>query len=187
MARGSGDSLGRALINAIADAADGTVGVRRSYTAKGWHAQISKLTSSPRGYEAAAKVGLSANERTLKDWLAERREPTKANQSLIDKAYRLMAGRWPEEVERQRFDITGKVTIGSDSRDRGRDGHAALTIDGSAAGGAGWANMREAWESGEVDAEEFEGWFIEDILEADLGEWSEPPEFDGSSYEVVIS
>ena len=42
-------NFGRALVNALAEAAGGTVGVRRSYTAKGWHAQVSKLTSSPRG------------------------------------------------------------------------------------------------------------------------------------------
>ncbi len=186
MARGSGDSLGRALINAIAAAAGGAVGVRRSYTAKGWHAQISKITSSPRGYEAAHAAGLSVKHRTLVDWLAERREPSPANQLLIDKAYRLMAGRWPEEIERKRFDIIGEVAIGGDVRERGRDGHAPLTIDGSAASSSDWAPMRRAWEDGDVRDDYFEDGFL-DIIEADLGEFSEPPEFTGNDYEVVIS
>lgn len=180
---GHGDSLGRALINAIAAAAGGTVGVRRSYTAQGWHAQISKLTSSPRGYLAAESAGLSVNHRTLVDWLAERREPSPANQSRIARAYQIMAGRWPEEVERQRVDISGMVKIGDDERDRGTAGRAALTVDGSV---GDWGQMRRAWNDGQVDEEEFEDWFVEDVLEADLGDSSEPWEFTGSSYTVVI-
>lgn len=183
MARGDGDSLGRALVNAIADAADGTIGVRKSYTATGWHAQISKLTSSPRGYLAAEKAGLSVNHRTLVDWLAERREPNAENKGKIHKAYRMMAGRWPTEIERRTVSISGKVRIGDDERERGSKGNAALHIDGSA---GNWAQMKTAWNAGDVDEEEFEEWFIEDVLEADLGDSSEPWEFPGSSYTVVI-
>lgn len=184
MPSGHGDSMGRALVNALANAADGTIGVRKSYTAKGWHAQISKLTSSPRGYQAAAKVGLSATERTLKDWLAERVEPNKRNQTLIDKAYQIMAGRWPAEVESARnIEISGVVKIGGDSRNRGADGHAPLRIDGTV---GDWGRMRDAWNEGDVEADDFEEWFIEDVLEADLGETSEPFEFPGTSYTVAI-
>ena len=175
------------MINAIAAAAGGTVGVRRSYQAKGWHAQISKLTSSPRGYQAAAKVGLSANDRTLRDWLTERREPSKQNRSLIDKAYRLMAGHWPEEIENKKFRISGEVSLGDDTRDRGNGVHAPLEIDGSEAGLGGWDRMRRAWNAGDVDEEDFEDWFVEDVLEADLGEMSQAPEFPGGSYSVVIA
>lgn len=185
MATGSGSSFGEALVNAIAAAAGGTIGVRRSYTAKGWHAQISKLTSSPRGYEAAHKAGLSVNQRTLVDWLAERREPNKANQDLIARAYQLMAGRWPIEIEHKRFRIYGEVAIAGDVRDRGAGGTAPLEIDGSQATSNDWAEMRRSWESGEVDPDEFEDHFI-DIIEADLGELSDPPEFTGNSYQVVI-
>ncbi|MEH0582533.1 hypothetical protein QBA54_50755 [Streptomyces sp. B21-108] len=175
MAEGTGGSLGHALINAIAAAAGGTIGVRRSYTAKGWHAQISKLTSSPRGYQAAASVGLSANERTLRNWLAEKVEPTAANQRLIDKAYRVMAGRWPAEIENRRIDIHGLVKIGDDERERGgSSGRAPLTVDGSV---GDWRQMREAWAGGDIDEEDFEEAFIEDVLEADLGDSSEPWEF----------
>lgn len=181
--RGSGDSMGRALVNAIADAADGTVGARRSYTAQGWHAQISKLTSSPRGYLAAERAGLSVNHRTLVDWLAERRDPSAANQSKIARAYQIMAGRWPEEIERQGVEITGLVRIGGDERERGVPPHAPLRIDGSA---GDWGRMRRAWNEADVSADSFEEWFIEDVLEADLGDSSEPWEFPGSAYTVVI-
>lgn len=181
---GSGDSLGRALINAIANESDGTIGVRKSYTATGWHAQISKLTSSPRGYLAAEKAGLSVNHRTLVDWLAERREPSKANQALIDKAYGFMRGRWPDAVERRRVDIHGVVKIGDDERERGNGtGRAPLTVDGNV---GDWRRLRDAWNANEVSPEDFEEWFIEDVLEADLGESSEPWEFPGSSYTVQI-
>lgn len=183
MARGTGDSFGRALINAIADAAGGTVGVRKSYTAKGWHAQISKLTSSPRGYLAAERAGLSVSHRTLVDWLAERREPSPANQSKISAAYAYMRGGWPDGIERQDINITGEVSIGTDVRPRGTDGNAPLLIDGRA---GDWRRMKRAWDDGEVDEDDFEEYFVEDVLEADLGEFSDPPQFTGSSYTVVI-
>lgn len=185
--RGSGGSLGAALVAALADAADGTVGVRKSYTAKGWHAQISKLTSSPRGYQAAEKVGLSATARTLKSWLSWAGdgdpEPSQANQRKIAEAYAIMAGRWPQEVEHQDVSVTGTVQMGPDVRDRGSKGHSPLLVDGRA---GSWQRLRDAWESGDVDADDFEEWWIEDVLEADLGEGSEPWEFPGSSYTVVI-
>lgn len=185
MATGSGGSLGAALVAAIADAAGGTVGVRRSYTAKGWHAQISKLTSSPRGYQAAAAAGLSVNLRTLKDWLAERREPNAENRRRIADAYARMAGRWPAGIERRQVRISGVVQIGRDRRDRGSKGTSPLLVDGSV---GSWHRIRDAWEAGgDVNAEEIEEAFIEDVLEPDLGDSSEPWEFPGTSYTVVIA
>jgi hypothetical protein len=169
--------MGRALVNALADAADGTIGVRKSYTAKGWHAQISKLTSSPRGYLAAEKAGLSVTARTLKAWLAEDVEPSRANQSLIAKAYAIMAGRWPAEVEGRQFAITGKIQTGEDDRTR------TLNIDSTP---ALWSRMKQAWEDGEVDPDDFEDWFIEDVIEMDIGEGSDGWDFPGGQYTVVI-
>lgn len=180
---GSGESLGRALVNALAAAAGGTVGVRRSYTAKGWHAQISKLTSSPRGYQAAAAAGLSATERTLRGWLSESTEPNAANQRKISEAYAIMAGRWPDGIERQDISVTGTVRIGDDERTRGTAGHAALLVDGRA---GTWDRIKDAWNRGDVDEQDIEDWFVEDVLEADLGESSEAWEFPGGSYTVVI-
>lgn len=182
--RGTGDSFGRALINAIAAAASGTVGVRRSYTAKGWHAQISKLTSSPRGYLAAEQAGLSVNQRTLLDWLAERREPTASNQARIAEAYAIMAGRWPDGIERQDIEIHGVVQQAADRRERGGSSpHAPFLIDGRA---GDWTRMKQAWADDDVNDDDFEDWFVEDVLEADIGEGTEPWEFPGGSYTVVI-
>ena len=182
---GRGDSLGRALIGALTSAAGGTIGVRRSYTAKGWHAQISKLTSSDRGYQAAEAAGLSVTRRTLMDWLAERSEPTAENQRRIAAAYGIMRGEWPAQIERGQFAIRGEVKIGEDRRDRGSSGTAELAIDGRE---GDWSRMRRAWEDGDTDdEEEWESMFIEDVIEADLGESSEPWEFPGTSYTVTIS
>jgi hypothetical protein len=181
---GRGDSLGRALVNALAAAAGGTVGVRKSYNAVGWHAQISKLTSSPRGYEAAAAAGLSATARTLKAWLAQDVEPNAANRAKIAEAYAIMAGRWPDGIERQDVNIHGQVRTGNDSRERGGGSASApLLIDGRV---GDWRRIKDAWNSGRVDADDFEDWFIEDVIEADIGEGSDEWEFPGGSYMVVI-
>lgn len=177
MVSGTGDSAGEAFINALAAAAGGAVGVRRSYTAKGWHAQISKLTSSPRGYLAAQSAGLSVNQRTLVDWLAERREPSRANQALIAKAYALMAGRWPAEVQGREVSIRGVIKTGNDERTR------TLNLDSSS---ANWDRIKADWESGDVDPDNFEEYLIEDVIEEDIGEGSDGWEFPGGSYTVTI-
>jgi hypothetical protein len=182
---GSGSSFGRALIAAIADAAGGIAGTLRSYTAKGWHAQISKVTSSDRGYLAAEKAGLSVNRKTLMDWLTERREPSKANQARIAEAYRIMGGRWPAEVERSDFLIKGVTKCGNErDRDRGSGNEAPLLIDGRE---GRWDRMREQWEDGEPDPDDFEDWFIEDVIDEDLGEPSEQWEMPGGAYTVTIT
>lgn len=168
----------------MAAAAGGTVGVRRSYTATGWHAQISKLTSSPRGYQAAAAAGLSATARTLKGWLSQDVAPNAANQKKIAEAYAIMAGRWPDGVERQEFQIHGVMKTGADSRERGGgSGTAAFTVDG---GAGNWSRIKDAWNRGEVDEDDFEDWFVEDVIDEDIGETSEAWEFPGGSYTVVI-
>lgn len=183
MPTGKGDSLGRAILAAIAAAAGGQVRAYRTYTATGWHAQLSKLTSSPRGYTAAADVGLSATARTLRAWLAEAQAPSPANQRKIADAYQRMAGHWPPGIENKDIRITGLVKIGSDERDRGgRDGQPLL-VDGSE---GSWDNIKAKWESGDPDPDEVEDDFVEDLVEADLGETTEPWEFPGSSYTVVI-
>jgi hypothetical protein len=187
---GSGDSLGAAITAAITAAAGG--GHRRSYTAKGWHAQLSKLTSSERGYQAAADVGLSATARTLREWLSSPggehdRAPSAHNQSLIAQAYARMAGVWPAgDIEGKDVRITGEVKIGSDNRHRGgggRNGSAPFLVDGSA---GSWDAIRELWESGEMDPDDIEEAFVDDIVIADLGETTDEWEFPGSSYTVVI-
>lgn len=183
MPTGSGDSLGRAILAAIADAAGGHVGEYRSYTAKGWHAQLSKLTASPRGYTAAADVGLSATGRTLRAWLAERQAPSPANQRLIADAYQKMAGHWPPGIEDRDIRIIGDVGIGTDVRHRGSPGKAPFLVDGSQ---GSWDSIKDLWRDGDPDPDEVEDLFIEDLLEADLGETTDRWHFPGSSYTVSI-
>lgn len=159
----------------------------KSYTATGWHAQISKLTSSPRGYEAAAAVGLSASERTLRGWLAETREPTAANRAKIAEAYDRMARRpWPREVESKTIEVSGIVAIGrKDKRDRGTDS-APFRVNGANAGFGRWRDVQRRWEAGDIDPVWLADEWFADLIEDDMGEFSDPPTFSGSTYTVVF-
>lgn len=182
MATGSGNSLGAALLDLAAEL--GGAPRKSSYTAKGWHAQISRLTATQAGYKAADRVGLTVTERTLKDWLAERREPSAVNQSLIARAYVLAGGgRWPD-WEHKTFRIHGLVKQGDDERERGTVDVAPLIIDGTEADTATWAAFRDEWESGggmtEDDAEEY----FSNVIVDDIG-GSVAWEFPGSSYTVT--
>lgn len=184
VAEGRGGSLGRALLNAIADAAGGVVGRLKSYTLKGWHPQLRKLTEGPKGYQAAAKAGLSATPRTLTAWLAEQQTPNAANQAKIQQAYDIMAGEWPEGIERRKLEISGEVTIGGDVRTRGSEGRAPLRINGAS---GDWSSVRRQWESGSPDPDQVEDDFADDVIGEDISGTSEAMEFDGSSYTVVIA
>lgn len=142
--------------------------------AKGWHAQISALTDTPRGYEAAVKVGLHIKQRrTLEAWLSEDVEPTSANKRLIRAAYRYMVGGWDESVERREYSITGRIDSGDRTEDR------ELSIDGRA---GDWEPVRAAYLAGASD-EELEDAFIEHVIEEDIGPTSgDGWGFPGASY-----
>ena len=182
MATGSGNTLGEALLAAALQL--GGRPRRKSYTAKGWHAQITKIVSSPVGYAAANAVGLSATKRTVLSWLSESATPSKANQQKIQEAYNVMAGRFPSEMPYAEYRITGQVTLGDDSRYRGGLDSSPLLIDGPA---GDWGPIRSAWNSGHMTPEDFERLFIEYVIVEDLGEGSEPWMFDGSGYDVEIA
>lgn len=182
MATGSGNSLGAALLDLAAEL--GGAPRKSTYTAKGWHAQISRLTATQAGYKAADRVGLNVTERTLRDWLAERREPSAANQALINKAYTLAgAGRWPD-WESKTFRIYGLVSQGDDERERGTGDIAPLLIDGTNAYSTTWSAFRDEWESGggmsEDDVEEH----FSNVIVDDIG-GSIAWEFNGTSYTVT--
>lgn len=182
MATGSGNSLGAALLDLAAEL--GGAPRKSSYSAKGWHAQISRLTATKAGYKAADRVGLNVTERTLKDWLAERVEPNKANQELIYRAYVLAGGgKWPD-WERKEFRIYGVVAQGGDSRDRGTLDIAPLLIDGTEASASTWAEFREAWESGDGMTEDDIEDHFSDVIVDDIG-GSEPWDFPGTAYTVT--
>lgn len=182
MATGSGNSLGAALLDLAAEL--GGAPHKSTYTAKGWHAQISRLTATQAGYRAADKAGLDVTERTLKDWLAERREPSAANQALIAKAYTLAgAGHWPD-WEDKTFQIYGLVGQGNDVRERGHNGISPLRVDGTNAYPETWAAFRYEWESGGGMTEDQVEDYFSGIIQDDLG-GSLPWEFPGTSYTVT--
>lgn len=185
MATGSGNSLGSALLDLAAEL--GGAPHKSSYTAKGWHAQISRITSTKAGYEAADRVGLTVSERTLKGWLSWAGdgdpEPSKANQALIAKAYVLAgAGRWPD-WERKTFRVYGEVEQGGDVRDRGGDGTSPLLVEGTDASGRVWAEFKEDWEKGGITEDQIDGHFGVICMDALGG--SDPWDFPGTSYTVT--
>lgn len=182
MATGSGNSLGAALLALAAEL--GGAPHKASYTAKGWHAQISRLTATQAGYKAADRAGLTVTERTLRDWLAERREPSAANQALIAKAYALAGGgHWPD-WERKEFRIYGDVAQGDDVRERGTLDVAPLRIDGTEVSLSTWAAFRDQWEAGGMTEDDIEEAFS-DVITDDIG-GSETWGFPGGSYTVIV-
>lgn len=178
MAEGRGGSLGAALMDAL--------GRKSTYTAKGWHAQIAKLTASPRGSAAADAVGLDISARTLRAWLAESQTPSPANQARIKAAYEVLA-RAPlsSAVTDKLFAIKGRVKIGSDERDRGAGRHGPLRIEGR---NGDWSNIRARWEDPDFDEDELEEMFIEDVIYEDISDLSGGSmEFPGGGYTVSTS
>lgn len=77
-ALGEARAAGQAAANARASG---------SYTAQGWHAQISALTRHGRGSDLADGAGLNPTARTLSAWLSQSREPSRANRERIAQAY----------------------------------------------------------------------------------------------------
>lgn len=80
-----------------------------SYRAKGWHAQLSALTGSKYGSTASDKAGLSPSARTVKEWLSESRNPSKANQEKISEAYNALRNRRVEETTERAKKANGAV------------------------------------------------------------------------------
>lgn len=182
MASGSGSSLGAALLALAADM--GGAPRKSSYQAKGWHAQISRLTSTEAGYRAAEYAGLSVTKETLIEWLAEKREPNKENKAKIAAAYdKVGGGQWPG-WENSDFHITGKVKTGNDERDRGKDGTNPFLVEGREASASVWAEFQRDWEAGGMTQDEVEDAFIEVVEDAIPP--SDAWEFPGSSYTITI-
>lgn len=153
--------------------------------AKGWHAQISALTATPRGYEAAIQARLHVKTRaTLEGWLAQTQEPTAANKRLINAAYRLMIGQWDDSVERREYRIYGSIDSGDRSETR------ELIVDGRS---GDWTQIRDAYLNG-ADDDELERLFIEDVIVEDLGATSPRSDsdaeygwaFPGNDYEIML-
>jgi hypothetical protein len=164
--------------------------VRKSYTAKGWSAQLRELTSTAPGRAAADQAGLSVTARTLLAWLSEERTPTKANRAKIADAYQSMRGGFNRPAVMTDIHLTGQVTFYSpsekDRRMRGVGGSAPLLIDGKH---GNWDRTEDWWNRNVLFNDVAETFFIEDVIEPDIGEVSDGAwgaAFDGSWYEVRV-
>ncbi|MEV8547312.1 hypothetical protein [Streptomyces sp. NPDC051572] len=184
---GRGGSLGAALNDLLR--AQVTPRHRLStYNAKYWHAQLSQLTGTRRGYEALETAGLDVRPDTLFKWLSDPEYNVRRGyRDLIHTAYEnvaiVPADPIPDHVRSGQYEISGSVTTGTDERVRGTRDAAPLRIDGSR---GGWDAIEELWIAGELTADEFEDRFIEDVIEQDIGAGSDGWEFGGSSYSVEL-
>lgn len=160
----------------------------KSYDAIGWHAQISKLTESQRGYDAMAAAGIHVTGPTLVKWLTQdQREdfaPSAANRSKIRAAYDIMAGGWDSRNERRPYTIHGLVKTGTDVRNRGSGHQAPFLVDGSK---GDWSAIRDQWNAGRLTSEDAEDAFVNDVIGNDpaLEITSDPWEFPGDSYTIT--
>ncbi|WP_327591749.1 hypothetical protein [Streptomyces chartreusis] len=157
-----------------------------SYTAQHWHAQLSQLTATHRGYQALEEAGLDVTVRTLLNWLSEPEyNVRRAYRDLIRTAYEnvalVSAEPIPDRFTHSGFEISGWVTTGRDRRRRGTRAAAPLRIDGSA---GDWSEIEGLWMVGELTDDDFEDHFIDDVIVQDIGEGTDGWTFDGGSYSV---
>ncbi|WP_432198413.1 hypothetical protein [Streptomyces sp. bgisy027] len=184
---GHGGSLGAAL----GDLLRGQVTPRHrlsSYNAKHWHAQLSQLTGTHRGYQALEDAGLDVTVKTLLAWLSDPEYNVRRGyRDLIHAAYEnvaiVPAEPIPDRVKDGQYEISGWVTTGSDRRQRGTRDAAPLRIDGSR---GDWNAIEELWMAGELTDDDFEDHFIDDVIVQDIGEGTDGWTFDGSSYSVEL-
>jgi len=184
---GHGGSLGAAL-NDLLRAPVTPRHRLSSYHAKHWHAQLSQLTGTHRGYQALEEAGLDVTAKTLLNWLSDSEYNVRRSyRDLIHTAYEnvaiVPADPIPEHVKNGDFEISGWVTTGSDRRERGTRHAAPLRIDGRR---GDWDAIEELWMAGELTDDEFEDLFIDDVIVQDIGEGTDGWTFDGGSYSVEL-
>ncbi|MFF7601236.1 hypothetical protein [Streptomyces mirabilis] len=184
---GRGNSLGAALGDLLR--AQVTPRHRLStYSAKHWHAQLSQLTGTRRGYEALESAGLDVKPDTLIKWLSDPEcNVRRSYRDLIHTAYEnvaiVPADPIPDHVKNGQFEISGIVKTGADERERGNRRAAPLRIDGSR---GDWSDIETLWLAGDLRDDDFEDRFIDDVIVADIGEGTDGWEFNGSSYSVEL-
>ncbi|MGP4048881.1 hypothetical protein [Streptomyces sp. 2A115] len=193
MATGTGGSLGAALNALLRD--HGVQPLRRlsSYHAKHWHAQLSQLTHTQRGWEALERAGLTVRPETLVKWLSDPEYNVRRSyQGIIHAAYEniaiVPADPIPQPFKNGQFEIRGRVRTGDDDRIRGElNEHgripAPLRIDGRS---GNWAEIERKWAEGELSDDAFEDDFVEYVIIEDIGEGTDGWEFPGSSYTVTV-
>ncbi len=184
---GRGGSLGAALGDLLR--AQVTPRHRLStYNAKHWHAQLSQLTGTRRGYEALETAGLDVRPGTLFKWLSDPEYNVRRGyRDLIHTAYEnvaiVPADPLPDHIKDGQYEISGWVTTGTDRRQRGTPDAAPLRIDGER---GHWDEIEELWMADELTDDEFEDHFIDDVIVEDIGEGTDGWVFDGRSYSVEV-
>ncbi|MFJ9752572.1 hypothetical protein [Streptomyces chartreusis] len=184
---GHGGSLGAALNDLLRTQV--TPRHRLStYHAKHWHAQLSQLTGTHRGYQALEEAGLDVTVKTLLNWLSDAEYNIRRSyRDLIHTAYEnvaiVPADPIPDRFKDGDFEISGWVTTGSDRRERGTRAAAPLRIDG---GQGDWGAIEALWLAGELTDVDFEDHFIDDVIVQDIGEGTDGWTFDGGNYSVQL-
>jgi len=159
-----------------------------SYNARHWHAQLSQLTATHRGYQALEDAGLHVTTKTLVNWLSDPEYNIRRSyRDLIHTAYEntaiVPADPIPEHVKNGQFEISGTVKTGDDERERGTPRASPLRIDGRR---GNWDEIEELWAAGELTDDEFEDHFIDDVIVEDIGEGTDGWDFPGSAYSVEL-
>ncbi|MFE9122315.1 hypothetical protein [Streptomyces sp. NPDC007172] len=159
-----------------------------SYNAQHWHAQLSQLTGTHRGYQALEEAGLEVTAKTLINWLSDPEYNVRRGyRDLIHTAYEnvaiVPADPIPQQVKDGQYEISGYVTTGTDRRNRGTPDAAPLRIDGSR---GHWTAIENLWMADEFSDDALEDHFIGDVIVEDIGEGTDGWEFDGSNYSVEL-
>ncbi|MGW6262632.1 hypothetical protein [Streptomyces sp. NPDC055085] len=184
---GRGNSLGAALNDLFR-----TQVVPRhrlsTYSAKHWHAQLSQLTGTRRGYEALDSAGLDVQPGTLIKWLSDPEYNVRRSyRDLIHTAYEnvaiVPAEPLTDTVKNGQYEISGLVKTGNDERERGTPRAAPLRIDASR---GDWSEIERLWLAGELHDDGLEDLFLDEIIVADIGAGTDGWEFGGNSYSVEL-
>lgn len=158
-------------------------GIRHSFTAKSWHAQLSKLTETPAGYAALEAAGLNVTPKTLVAWLSDPLYPVRRGyREQIQSAYDIRRGVWNPENERREYHIHGVFKMGDDVRYRGDSENVAFYVDGR---DAVWDRIREEYEAGTLTPERAEELFVSDVIIEATDGVSETLELPGASYTIT--
>ncbi|MFF7145727.1 hypothetical protein [Streptomyces sp. SID2888] len=193
MATGTGDSLGAALNELLRRHSLQPLRRLSTYHAKHWHAQLSQLTNTQRGWEALERAGLTVRPETLIKWLSDpeynvRRSYRDTIHTAYEGAAIVPADPIPQSFKDGQFEIHGLVRTGDDERYRGGlsgSGRvtAPLRIDGR---NGNWSAIDRKWAEDELTNQAFEDDFIDHVIIEDIGEGTDGWEFPGTSYTVTL-
>lgn len=174
LGRGSGPTLGAAMVAAFTDVPGSRVRPARSTKAK-----LGQLTRSRRGRDALDDAGPRVTRRTLLAWLAGTRSPNKANAAAVDRAYSQYS-QWPR-VATATGVITGWIKVSNDTR------HRTIHIDHKR---GSWTNLDREWRKSRPNPDEIELLYIIDVILRDLTDHlsfpGEGPDGSPSPYEFEL-